>query len=76
MFSRLTPEKGMRSIGLAFLDSDLCDGDMLHVDIRGKMTPAVLVPYHLRSEAPPLARAYFIRQALSDGERSGPFAQE
>ncbi len=56
MFSRLTPEKGMRSIGLALLDSDLCEGDMLHVDIRGKMTPAVVVPYHLRSEAPPFAR--------------------
>ncbi len=56
MLSRLTAEKGMRSIGLALLDSDLCEGDVLHVDIRGKLTPAVIVPYHLRSEAPPFAR--------------------
>ncbi len=56
MFSRMTSEKGMRSIGLALLDSDLCEGVALHVDIRGKMTPAIIVPYHLRSEAPPFAR--------------------
>ena len=56
MGSCLTSEKGMRSVGLALLDSDLCEGDMLNVDIRGKMTPAVIVPYHLRSEAPPFAR--------------------
>lgn len=56
MFSRMTSEKGMRSIGLALLNSDLCEGDGLHVDIRGKMTPSIVVPYHLRSEAPPFAR--------------------
>jgi len=56
ILSRLTSEKGMRSVGLAFLDSDLCEGAVLNVDIRGKMTPAVIVPYHLRSEAPPFAR--------------------
>lgn len=54
--SRLTSEKGMRSIGLALLDATLCEGDAVQVDIRGKMTPAVIVPYHLRSEAPPFAR--------------------
>jgi aminomethyltransferase len=56
MLSRLSAEKGMRSVGLALLDSDLCEGDVLNVDIRGKMTSAVIVPYHLRSEAPPFAR--------------------
>ncbi len=56
MFSQFTSEKGMRSIGLALLNSDLYEGDVLSIDIRGKMTPAVIVPYHLRSEAPPFAR--------------------
>jgi len=56
MLSKLTSEKGMRSIGLALLNSDLCEGDVLNVDIRGKMAQAVIVPYHLRSEAPPFAR--------------------
>jgi aminomethyltransferase len=56
MFSHPTLEKGMRSIGLALLDSRLCPGDGLSVDIRGKRIPAVIVPYHLRSEAPPVAR--------------------
>jgi aminomethyltransferase len=56
MLSQLTSEKGMRSIGLALLNSDLFEGDLLNVDIRGKMTQALIVPYHMRSEAPPFAR--------------------
>lgn len=71
MFSRLTSEKGMRSVGLAFLDSDLYEGAVLSVDIRGKMTPAVIVPYHLRSEAPPFARPIlFDRLYQTEGEVS------
>jgi aminomethyltransferase len=55
--SRVTGEKGMRAIGLALVDSDLHEGDPIHIDIRGKMTDARIVPFHLRSEAPPHARA-------------------
>jgi aminomethyltransferase len=50
-----TDEKGMRAIGLALLDSGLREGDEVEVDIRGRMTRAVIVPYHLRNEAPPRA---------------------
>ncbi len=50
-----TEEKGMRAIGLALLDSDLREDDEVEVDIRGKLTRAVIVPYHLRNEAPPRA---------------------
>jgi aminomethyltransferase len=50
-----TDEKGMRAIALALLDSDLHDGDEIAIDIRGKSVRAVIVPYHLRNEAPPRA---------------------
>ncbi len=46
-----TTEK--RAIGLALVDNTLLNGDRLAVDIRGRRTEAVIVPYHVRSEAPP-----------------------
>jgi len=55
--SRLTGEKAMRAIGLALLDSTLCEGDKIEIDVRGKKIRGNIVPYHLRSEAPPYARA-------------------
>lgn len=63
--SKLTEKKEMRAICLALLDSDLKEGDEVDVEIRGKKVKAVIVPYHLRSEAPPSARAI-----LSDRIRS------
>lgn len=53
--SRPSGERENRAICLALLDSTLCEGDEVEIDIRGKLTAAVIVPYHLRSEAPPLA---------------------
>jgi len=53
--SRQTEEKGMRAIGLALLDSELGENDGVEIDIRGKLARAVIVPYHLRNEAPPRA---------------------
>jgi aminomethyltransferase len=55
--SRLTEKKEMRAISLALLDSDLKEGDEVDVEIREKKVKAVIVPFHLRSEAPPSARA-------------------
>jgi len=55
--SKITDEKGLRAICLAFTNSDLGEGDKLQIEIRSKMTDAVVVPYHMRSEAPPFARA-------------------
>ncbi|MFH1834103.1 MAG: glycine cleavage system protein T, partial [bacterium] len=49
-------EYGLRSICLALLDSDVVDGDELSIDIRGEDVAAVVVPYHLRGDAPPYAR--------------------
>jgi aminomethyltransferase len=56
IFSTFTEDHGLRSICLALLDSDLYEGDDLEIEIRKKRVPAVIVPYHMRSEAPPLAR--------------------
>jgi aminomethyltransferase len=50
-----TGEKGMRAIGMALLDSDIGLEDEIEIDIRGKAVRAVVVPYHLRNEAPPRA---------------------
>ncbi|CAB5081436.1 Aminomethyltransferase (glycine cleavage system T protein) (EC [Olavius algarvensis associated proteobacterium Delta 3] len=54
--SSFTGDYGRRAIGLGLLDSDLVEGDEIDIDIRGKRAKAVIVPYHLRNEAPPYAR--------------------
>ncbi|RLB14515.1 MAG: glycine cleavage system aminomethyltransferase GcvT [Deltaproteobacteria bacterium] len=46
----------LRSIALAYLDSNVADQDPVAIEIRGKMVQGIVVPYHLRSEAPPYAR--------------------
>ena len=54
--SVITDETKIRAIGLAYLDSDVIEEDRLEIEIRRKRVEAVVVPYHLRSEAPPYAR--------------------
>ncbi len=66
--SELTEEKQMRSICLALLDSDIVEGSELEIEIRGKKTNAVVVPYHLRSEAPPYARAIMYNNIYKEKE--------
>ena len=53
--TRQSSEKEMRAIGLALMDSNLVEGDEIEIEIRGKRARAVIVPYHLRNEAPPFA---------------------
>ena len=48
-----SPNKKMRAIGLALVDSRLVEGDEIEIEIRGKKLKAVIVPYLLRNEAPP-----------------------
>ncbi len=50
-----TEEKGMRAIALALLDSDCLVDEEVEIDIRGKTARAVIVPFHMRNEAPPRA---------------------
>ncbi|MBU2499477.1 MAG: glycine cleavage system protein T, partial [Proteobacteria bacterium] len=56
LFSHQTEGRQLRSICLACMDSDIIEEDRVHIDIRGKAVEAVVVPYHLRSDAPPYAR--------------------
>ncbi|HSJ50194.1 MAG TPA: glycine cleavage system aminomethyltransferase GcvT [Actinomycetota bacterium] len=50
-----TDEHHTRAICLAYVDSDVVEGDELVIDVRGKPLDARAVEYHLRSEAPPFA---------------------
>ena len=48
--------KELRSLCLACIDSNIREGEKLEIEIRAKRVEAVVVAYHLRSEAPPYAR--------------------
>jgi len=54
--SHFTDETSLRAVGLGLVDSRLRVGQRVRVDVRGRAAEAVVVPYHLRSEAPPYAR--------------------
>jgi aminomethyltransferase len=56
LISRPIGEHRLRSICLAHIDSDILEADSVIIDVRGKAVGGVVVPYHLRSEAPPYAR--------------------
>jgi aminomethyltransferase len=55
--STQTEDHGLRSIALAYLDSRVLEDDEVEVDVRGRRVPGLVVPHHLRSDAPPCARA-------------------
>ncbi len=55
LFSKQSAEKNRRAIGLALMDSDRVVGDEIDIEIRGKRARAVIVPYHMRAEAPPVS---------------------
>ena len=55
--STQTGDHDLRSIALAYVDSRVVEDDAVEVDVRGKRVPGLVVPYHLRSDAPPCARA-------------------
>ncbi|MBN2210745.1 MAG: glycine cleavage system aminomethyltransferase GcvT [Sedimentisphaerales bacterium] len=57
VLSTLSEEHPQRPVALALLDNNLLEGDEVEVEVRGRKIPGLIVPYHLRSEAPPLARA-------------------
>lgn len=53
--TRFTGGREMRAVGLMLADSRLRKDDVVEIEIRGSRVPAVIVPYHLRSDAPPHA---------------------
>ncbi|RLB22404.1 MAG: glycine cleavage system aminomethyltransferase GcvT, partial [Deltaproteobacteria bacterium] len=54
--SEITDRHFLRPVALAYVDIDLQEQERVEVEIRGKMTEALIVTFHLRSEAPPYAR--------------------
>lgn len=52
-----TEEYELRSVALAHLDSRVLEDDEVDIEVRGRSIPGLVVPYHLRSDAPPHARA-------------------
>jgi aminomethyltransferase len=54
--SAQTDQHHLRSICLGYIDSDIAEEERLTIDIRGKAVDAVVVQYHMRSDAPPYAR--------------------
>jgi len=69
LLSRMTDERGMRSICLALIDSEIEDLSELEIEIRGRKTQAVPVPYHLRVEAPPYARPILYDRLFKEKEK-------
>lgn len=55
-----------RPIALALLDSTIQTGTVLEVEIRKKRCEAVVVPYHMSSQAPPYVRAILHDQVKPD----------
>ena len=51
-----TEETGKRSIGLAYMDSRICQDYNIEIDIRGRRQPALVVGYHIRQDAAPYVR--------------------
>ncbi|MHC4509826.1 MAG: glycine cleavage system aminomethyltransferase GcvT, partial [Planctomycetota bacterium] len=49
-------QRELRPICLAYIDSDVVEDEKVTVDIRGRAVDAVVVPFHMRSDAPPCAR--------------------
>ena len=45
-----------RAIGMALIDSAVEEQTAIQIDVRGKRLEALVVPYLLRAEAPPIAR--------------------
>jgi aminomethyltransferase len=66
--SAQTDKHQLRSICLAYIDSDIIEDEKVTVEIRGKAVDALVVPYHLRSDAPPYARPIVYDHKLTSAE--------
>ena len=62
ILSEPTDEKKMRSIALAYIDSDLKEGQRIEVVQRGKKFEGMIIERHLSGEAPPYARPILIEE--------------
>jgi aminomethyltransferase len=62
ILSEPTDEKRMRSIALAYIDSDLEEGQRVEILYPGNKVGGVIVERHLSSEAPPYAHPILIKE--------------
>jgi len=62
--SAQTDQHQLRSICLGYIDSDIIEDEKVTIEIRGKPVDAVIVPFHMRSEAPPYSRPIIFDQQL------------
>ncbi|MBW2327425.1 MAG: glycine cleavage system aminomethyltransferase GcvT, partial [Deltaproteobacteria bacterium] len=62
--SAQTDQHQLRSICLGYIDSDIVEDERVKIEIRGKLVDAVVVPFHLRSEAPPYSYPIIFDQQL------------
>ena len=62
ILSEPTDEKRMRAIALAYINSDLKEGQSIEVQHRGKKLKGVIEERHLSGEAPPYAHPILIQE--------------
>jgi len=62
ILGKITDEKRMRPIGLAYIDADLEEGQKIEIRFRGKTVEGLVVERNLSSEAPPYAHPLFVLQ--------------
>jgi len=77
--SRLTDRSGRRAIALALIDSRIPDGAEIDIEVRGKRLRAGVMPYLLRSEAPPFARPITwetLRRQFEGNDETQPSADQ
>jgi len=66
--STQSDQRELRAICLACIDSDIIEDEEVTIPIRGRAVGAVVVPFHLRSDAPPYARPIVYGHKLADKE--------
>ena len=66
-----TDQQELRSICLAYIDSDIIEEERVTIEIRGKAVDAVVVPFHLRSDAPPYAHPIVFDHELKSEQLPG-----
>ncbi len=66
--STQSDQRELRAICLAYIDSDIIEDEKVTIEIRGKAVDAVVVPFHLRGDAPPYARTIVLDHELEAEE--------
>jgi len=62
ILGKITDEKRMRALGLAYVDADLEKGQKIEIQSRGRIIQGLIVEKNLSSEAPPCAHPLFVLQ--------------